>query len=337
MNRVIKWGILSTASIAQKAIIPALKKSKNSEVYAIASENNKSKQTASLFNIPKAYDSYLDLLEDQEIEAVYIPLPNTLHKKWVIEAANKGKHVLCEKPAALKSDDLKEMINACKQNNVLFMEAFMYQFHPQHQSVKEIISSGEIGDVKHMTSAFTFQLDNKNDIRLNSELGGGSIFDVGCYCIHASLFILNQEPKEVYVSGDIPSNLGVDITASGLLTFDNGSTAGFHSSFEEPMSNQYEVFGTRGSIQVPFAFRPDLREGKGTIRVTNENGITREESVYGDQYILQVEYFSQCILEQQPIYKGEQSIHNLKVIEACYQSLKNNKPAKIEKSYTKLN
>lgn len=332
MKRVIKWGILSTASIAQKAIIPALQASENSEVYAIASESNKSKQAAETFNILKAYDSYMELLEDPDIEAVYIPLPNSLHKKWVIEAAKKGKHILCEKPAALNSADLREMEKACVENNVLFMEAYMYQFHPQHQRVKEIIASGEIGNVKHMTATFTFQLDlNTRDIRINPELGGGSIFDIGCYCIHASLYLLNQQPKEVYVSGDIPSNVGVDLTATGLLTFDNGITAGFHCSFDEPMSHHYEIFGTKGAIRVPFAFRPDLRDGEGIISVTNENGEMRQESVYGDQYLLQVEHFSTCILEQRPIYTGEQSNQNLSIIEACYQSLRTKKPVIIEK------
>ncbi len=332
MKRVIKWGILSTANIAQKQIIPALQAAENNEVYAIASESNKSKQVAETLNIPKAYDSYMELLADPDIEAVYVPLPNSLHKKWVIEAANKGKHILCEKPAALHSADLREMTNACAENNVLFMEAFMYQFHPQHQRVKEIIASGEIGDVKHMRAAFTFQLDlNKSDIRINPELGGGSIFDIGCYCIHASLFLLDQEPKEVYVSGNITANVGVDLTASGLLTFDNGITAGFHCSFEEPMTHQYEIFGTKGAIRVPFAFRPDLRDGEGIISITDENGEAREEHVSGDQYLLQVEHFSTSILQQQPINKGKLSNKNLGVIEACYQSLRTKSPVRVEK------
>lgn len=319
MDKVMKWGILSTANIAQQSIIPAIQHSKNSEVYGIASESGKATEVANSFQIQKAYDSYYALLEDPEIEAVYIPLPNALHKKWVIESAKKGKHVLCEKPAALNLSDLEEMVQTCAENDVFFMEGFMYQFHPQHQRVKEILSSGEIGEIRHINSVFTFQLDlSSNDIRLNRDLGGGCVFDVGCYCIHSSLLLLNQDPKQVYVSSNLSSSkTDVETTASGLLTFDKGVTMTFHCSFEEPMTHQYEIFGTKGSIRIPFAFRPDLREGEGVITVTDNNGTIREEQVYGDQYLLQIEHFVQSIQEKKADQTTNLSLRNLKLIEAC--------------------
>ena len=140
----IRYGILSTANIAQKELIPAIERSENAEVTAIASLSGKAAEVAKKFNIPKAYDSYEELLDDKDVDAVYIPLPNHLHKEWVIKAAEKGKHVLCEKPTALTVDETKELVKACQDNGVKYMEAFMYQFHTQHDRVKEIIASGEI-------------------------------------------------------------------------------------------------------------------------------------------------------------------------------------------------
>ncbi len=156
-------------------------------------------EVAKRFSIEKTYDSYEKLLDDPDIDAVYIPLPNHLHKKWVIEAAKKGKHILCEKPAAISSDEVREMENACKENGVLFMEAFMYYFHPQHERVKEIIDAGEIGDVSYMQAGFSFYLDEgrrTNSIKMSDETGGGSIYDVGCYAIHSSeiFYDLSQKP-----------------------------------------------------------------------------------------------------------------------------------------------
>jgi xylose dehydrogenase (NAD/NADP) len=330
---MINWGILSTANIAQKAVIPALKNAKNTNVYGIGSSNDKVQEVAKNFDIPNVYSSYGELLEDPTIQAVYIPLPNKLHKEWVIKAASKGKHVLCEKPAALTSQDVQEMVDACEKNNVLFMEAFMYQFQPQHARVKEIIASGEIGEVKHFQSTFTFKLnlEDHNNIRLNAELGGGSVWDVGCYCIHAARLILGQEPKEVYVKGNVHPTYAVDTSATGILTFGNGITASIYSGFEQPMNDQYVVEGTKGRISVPMAFRPDRREdGLGEIIVSTENGETRSETFSGNQYVLMVEHFSDTIITGgKPSYTGQQTINNIKTIEACYESMRSGRTVQL--------
>ncbi|MFZ3591068.1 Gfo/Idh/MocA family protein [Bacillus sp. DJP31] len=331
---IVNWGVLSTATIGRKAVIPAIQSVENSKFYAIASNNERVQEFASEFDIPHVYSTYEELLDDPNIQAVYIPLPNTLHKEWVIKAAGKGKHVLCEKPAALTSKDVEEMLEACRGNNVLFMEAFMYQFHPQHHRVKELIANGEIGEVRNIRSAFTFNLDfeeNQQNIRLNSELGGGSMWDVGCYCIHASRFLLDLEPTEVYVTGKVHPKFHVETRATGILTFPSGVTASFDSSFEQPMSEWYEVLGTKGSIKVPSAFRPDKRpNGLGEIVVVGEHGQERIETFGGNPYELQVDHFSECILEnRQPRYSGLQTIHNIKVIEASYESLQRGLPVKL--------
>ncbi|WP_332630830.1 Gfo/Idh/MocA family protein [Halalkalibacter flavus] len=331
MSQTVKWGILGTAGIAKKAIIPAIERANNAKVIAVASSSDikKAEEFGALFDIPKKYGSYDELLDDEEIEAVYIPLPNNLHVTWVTKAAEKGKHILCEKPAAITVEEVKYMVEACKRNNVLFMEAFMYQFHPQHQRVKELIESGVIGDVNLMRSAFSYSMNLESEaqnIRLNPELGGGSLYDVGCYCIHASRFILDKEPKQVFASGDIPANVGVDLTTAGLLTFEEGITASFSCSFQQPDENQYTVIGTKGKIDVPAAFRPDKQEGNGQILITDQNGETREEWVKGDQYALQIEHFSECVWSgSKPFYSIEQTIANMKVLEACQKSLQQNR------------
>ncbi|MDQ0253069.1 putative dehydrogenase [Evansella vedderi] len=334
MDKKVRWGILSTANIGRKAIIPALQNVPNVEVAAVASASDKVEAFAEALGISQIYRSYEELLEDTSIDAVYIPLPNTLHKEWVLKAAAKGKHVLCEKPAALTAEDVQEMVDGCRENGVIFMEAFMYQFQPQHQRVKEIISSGEIGEVRHMRSTFTFKLnfeEQRENIRLNGELGGGSIWDVGCYCIHSSRLILGEEPTEVYVTGKIHPDFQVDTNAAGILTFPSGVTAMIHSSFEEPMDDNYEIFGTKGSIYVPFAYRPDrLESGLAQVIVKNETGEERTETFKGNQYELQVEHFSNCVLNgEEPSYTGEQTLNNIKTIQACYQSLHSKKPVQI--------
>lgn len=328
MTKKVKWGILSTANIGKKAVIPAIQQSRNGEVVAVASSRDTVHAFANELDIGKVYASYDGLLEDTTIDAVYIPLPNTFHKEWVLKAASKGKHVLCEKPAALTFEDVQEMVDACRTNNVLFMEAFMYQFQPQHQRVREIIASGEIGEVRKIRSTFTFKLNFENqgaNIRLNSALGGGSMWDVGCYCIHAARMIMGEEPVEAFVSGKIHPAFEVDTTATGILTFANGVTASFDSSFEEPMCDKYEISGTKGRLLVPSAFRPDRPEiGEGKIIIETENGDLREEIFPENQYVLQVEHFSDCILQGvAPNYPGEETVKNVRVIEACYKSLLN--------------
>ena len=324
----LKFGIMGTANIARKAVIPAILNSKNAQVVSVASGSGRAKEFAEEMRIDRYHDSYEAMLDDDSIDAVYIPLPNTLHKKWTIEAAKKGKHVLCEKPAAIKARDAMEMVQACDDHGVIFMEAFMYQFHPQHDVVREVIASGEIGDVRHMRSNFSFYLgDRPENIRLNRELGGGSIWDVGCYCIHSSRFILGNEPKKVYVEANVPPEVGVDMSAVGVFTFANGVTATFDCSFERQMSHSYEVIGTKGSIKVPFAYRPDAPGASGIIQITNSEGTTREEYADGEQYTLMIDHFAQCVEKNEtPSYSGEATVNNLKAIEACYQSIETNSP-----------
>lgn len=319
----IRWGILSTANIAQTQLIPAIVRAENAELAAISSRGSKVHAIASALSIPKAYESYEELLNDPEIDAVYIPLPNHLHKEWVFKAAKQGKHILCEKPIALTAQEAAEMVQICHEQNVLFMEGFMYQLHPQHKRVKEILTSGEIGDIKLIKSSHSFYFENRaNDIRMNKDMGGGSLYDVGCYSIHAIRYLSDAEPIKVHASAEIDATTGVDTSAFGYLKLNNGWNAIFDCSFDMTGRNEYEIIGTKGTIKVPFAFRPDFNGGIGRI-IIEGNGMTSEEKVYGDLYRLEVEHFSNAILTNtSPEITGLSTINNMHAIEACYQSIR---------------
>lgn len=326
----VRWGILSTAKIAQKALIPAFARAENAEVIAIASSSAKAKEVSKQFNIPKSYESYEELIQDPDIDAIYIPLPNHLHKKWTMEAAKNGKHVLCEKPASLTASETEKMVEFCREKNVKFMEAFMYQFHPQHERVRELIAAGEIGQVKYMRASFSFLLAQpEGNIKTDPNKGGGSIYDVGCYGIHAIRNVLQSEPAEVQARAEIDPKYQVDTTAYGYMKMENGITASFDCSFDMTFRAEYEIIGTKGQIKVPRAFRPDNHGGEGLIIVQTEDS-TREEKVHGDIYKLEVEHMSKVILEDGEVsYTGQNAIENMRVIQACYESIKTGNIIKI--------
>jgi xylose dehydrogenase (NAD/NADP) len=328
----INWGILSTAEIARMLTIPAIQRAENADLLAIASLSGKEASVSSSFGIPKKFSNYEDLLNDPEVDAVYIPLPNNLHARWVIEAARKGKHVLCEKPAALTASEAKEMIKVCQENNVVFMETFMYQYHPQNQRVRDIIASGEIGDVKLMRSSCSFYLKNGDgNFRLNANMGGGSLYDLGCYCIHSIRNILKAEPTSVYTKANLHPDSQIDISATGILEFERGVKGVFDCGMDRVQHMHYEVIGTKGMIQIPRAFRPDLTNGEGLVIVTDEDGRVRKESIFGDEYKLAVEHFLNCVMNGiQPFYTPEHTIQNMNVLDACFASLSEGQEVKVQ-------
>lgn len=328
---LIRWGVLSTAKIGQEQVIPAIHRSKNAEVVAIASSRENRSEIASQLNIPKVYSSYEELLEDPTIDAVYIPLPNHLHKEWVIKAAKHGKHVLCEKPATLFSNETEEMVAICDEYNVKFMEAFMYQFHPMNQRVRDIIASGEIGDTKIVRSSFSFFLsDRETNIRMKKEMGGGALYDVGCYCIHAIRNITGSEPLYLNASANIDPKTGVDLTTTVQMELENGVQATFDCSFDMYGGQYYEVVGTKGKITVPFAFRPD-QNGDGLVKVEKPNE-ERIEKYPADIYVLEIEHFSQAILDnKQPSYTVDNAIQNMRVVEACMKSIETGREVSLKK------
>lgn len=322
--RTVKWGILGAARIAEDQLIPAMQREGHSEIVAIASKSARGREVAARFGIPAVYDDYEELLRDPAVEVVYIPLPNGLHKEWAIKAARCGKHVLCEKPSGLTSEETREILEVCQKQRVIFMEAFMYRHHPQHQRVREIIASGEIGEVKLFRASFHFLLeDTAKDIRMNRELGGGSLYDVGCYCIHSARSILGDEPVSVYAQGEIDEDKQVDMLATVLLKMKSGVRVVFDCGFAAAYHNAYEVVGTKGIIRVPRPYRPDQQAGEGLVIVTPDQGAVREEKVVADQYALEVAEMNEMIvLGREAGYTAKQMINNMRVIDACYQSLR---------------
>lgn len=324
----VKWGILSSAGIAKGQMVPAIKEAKNATLHAVASMSGKAEATAQEWGAATFYNSYEALLEDKDIDAVYVPLPNNMHKEWVIKAMRAGKNVLVEKPAAINSDEISEMIKVGKETGTLWMEGFMYQFHDQHAFVKDRMAAGAIGKIKRIRASFSFTLDLSSDnIRLDPALGGGSLYDIGCYCVHASRFLLDQEPRRVYSEGRRLKEGGVDISSSAILSFDEVDSI-IDCSFDEAPLNRYEVVGTEGRIEVPYAFRPDANpnKGQGEVIVRDKDGAVKDHQFFeGNQFTKQVEHFSQCVLEDLPLwYSPESTLNNMIVIETLYKSQNKN-------------
>jgi len=255
--RKLKWGILGCAGIADQHMIKAIQQSNSGEVIAIASRTlEKAELIAGKHGIPRFYGNYEQLLSDKEVEAVYIPLPNHLHCEWVVRTAAAGKHVLCEKPLALNTAEAIDMVNACHKADVHLAEAYMYRHHPRYERAKDIIHSGQIGEVRGMIGLFTFDLSGlQGDILFRSDMGGGSIYDDGCYPISASRMLLRAEPEAVtthYMFS--PQHGHVDMMNTVLLEFPAGVGAMLQFGMWCDGRNEIQVLGRKGSLVIPNAF-----------------------------------------------------------------------------------
>lgn len=316
----IRWGILGCAGIAKRAGIPGIQQSETGIVQAIASRRlDKAKETAEEMNIETTYGSYEELLADPDIDAVYIPLPNHLHKEWAIRAAEAGKHVLCEKPAAMNSAQAEEMKEVCERAKVLFAEAFMYRYHPRYAMIQDIIQSGEIGDIRSLHGTFMFNnAGDKDNVRYKQEWGGGSLYDVGVYPISASRLILGQEPKSAAVHALFsPEHDNVDMMASGILEFENGVTLTFQCGMWAYFQNELSIVGTKGRINVPSAFVVQQNE-QDHFFVLTENGQRQVEVPMVNQYALQADAIGRSIHSKEPLpYDASDAVANMRVLDAC--------------------
>ncbi|MGM0777948.1 MAG: Gfo/Idh/MocA family protein [Bacillota bacterium] len=320
----IRWGIISAANIAYDELVPALRRSNRADVVAVASN---SKDKAKRFNTPVIYEDYDQLLDDSSIDAVYIPLPNSLHSEWAVKALKKRKHVLLEKPAALNEAEMREIKIAAEENEVVFMEAFMYQFHSQHKRVKELLDSGAIGEYRHIKAHFSWMLEDDGDIRLKRELGGGAMRDVGCYGLHAVTQMIGFKPIRLSMTGKVHPEKGVDTTSTCILLDKENRLAEVSASMELPFINRYEIIGSEGSITVDSSFRPDVSNdqfGKVTVRDHNGN-VLLFERFKDDQYLNQVEHFHDCVCKgAAPAYNAAHSLEMARYLEKCYESLNRN-------------
>jgi predicted dehydrogenase len=326
----LKWGVISTANIGRKAVLPAIQHSRNGQLIAVASRDGaRARAFADEMGIPRSYGSYDALLADDEIEAVYIPLPNSLHREWTIKAAEAVKHILCEKPLALNAAECDEMAAAAEQHSVKLMEAFMYRFHPQTDQVLALIQSGAIGRPRLIHSTFTFRLSNPDNVRLKPELGGGSLMDVGCYCVNVSRTLTGAEPVEVQAYANW-GETGVDEQMAGALRFPGGLLAQFDCALTLDHRQSYQVVGTDGRLEVPTAFSP----GTGDVTIYEHQGErgSKPHTVRGaDEYQLMAEHFADCVLNRKPVrYPPKEAAANMRTIEALYRSARNGgRPEKV--------
>ena len=326
MNFRKNWGILGNATIARKCVIPAIFCSANGRVHALASRNLKNaKILAKKYNIPQLYSKYESVIEDKQVDIVYIPLPNHLHKEWAIKALKAGKHVLCEKPLACNTAEAVEMAKVASKKGLHLMEALMYRFHPRSRTIHKMISHGKIGAPRLVRVSFCFHMDEhilkkKENVRLNKK-GGGALLDVGCYGVSVARWMMGEDPERVQAAAHFNSD-GVDIHTVGVLHFRNSALATVEASFISSLQQTYTIVGEDGSIELPHnAFIPWEKDATFVYRGRNEE-IGRQEVVPGaDEYRLMVEHFSDVLIHgSSPVVQIYDSIQNMKVLDALAES-----------------
>ena len=289
---MVRWGVLGTARIAEKMVIPAIDASDTGRVVAVSSASGRAEEYAGRLGIPKAYDGHDELLADDEVDAVYIPLPNTLHAEWTMRAARAGKHVLCEKPIAMDPAELAEVKAVCREAGVVLAEAFMYRHHPQIGVVRDLLADGRIGRLVMIDARFHFQLDPAAgpNIRLDADLGGGSVRDVGCYPIDLANLLIGRAPEAVSAASIVRD--GVDTTTAGTLHYGD-VIASFSCGFDAPAGDSALLIGTAGTIAIRRPFRPD--RGGASLIVTGADGESETIDVPGESYRAEVDRFAALV------------------------------------------
>lgn len=325
MPNKVRWGVLSTAGIGVKKVIPAMQKGEWSEVVAIASrQQGKAEETARTLGIAKAYGSYEELLADPQIEAVYNPLPNQLHVPWSIRAAEAGKHVLCEKPLSMTVAEAKTLLAVQQRTGVTIGEAFMVRTHPQWLRTRELVASGRIGQLRSIQGFFSYFNTDPTNIRNIAECGGGGLMDIGCYPINTSRFVFGEEPLRVSGFIERDPTTKVDRLTSAILEFPSGD-ATFTCSTQLVPYQRMQLLGTKGRIEIEVPFNaPNDRPCRIFIddgRDLFGGGITVETFPTCDQYTLQGDAFSRAVREggQAPVPLTD-AIKNMAVIEAVFRS-----------------
>lgn len=316
MTEKIRWGILSTANIGKKRVIPAMQQTRNGVVAAVASRSlDKAQAFAAATGIPKAYGSYEDLLADPEIDAIYNPLPNSEHAIWSIRCAEAGKPVLCEKPLASDAAEAQRMVDAFAERGIPFAEAFMYRFHPQTVQVREMVASGAVGRLTTVQSSFTFTISNEVNIRLNQSLAGGALMDVGCYCVNVMRLMTGEEPLQASALAQVGESSGVDETLAGVLAFPSGVVGHFDCGLRSHRTHTYEIRGTEGRILVESAFTMEPHE-QPVIRWWRGNEYQEIIMPAVNHYTLMAEDFADALLlNRPPRFPGQDGVENMRVLD----------------------
>ena len=290
---VVTFGFLSTARINDH-LLAAARASDLVDVLAVASRDHaRADAYVREHSIERAYGSYDDLLADPDVEAVYVSLPNALHVEWSIRALEAGKHVLCEKPFTRRPEDVERAFDAAKRAGRFLMEAFMFRHHPQTMRVKQLVDEGAIGELRAMRGAFSFDLlaeRDAEDVRLNADLDGGALMDVGCYCVSGAR-LLAGEPERVW-GEQVPAPSGVDMSFYGTLRFPGDVVAQFHCSLALPFRQELELLGAEGSLLVEAPWRVDLG---GDVFLRRASAVEEIDVEEADAYRLELENLAAAI------------------------------------------
>jgi D-xylose 1-dehydrogenase (NADP+, D-xylono-1,5-lactone-forming) len=318
----VKWGFLSTANINDK-LLPGAQASPDVDVVAVASrDQGRAEAYGRERGIERAYGTYEELLSDPEIEAIYISLPNSMHVDWSIRALEAGKHVLCEKPLSRHPEDVVRAFDAADEAGRILMEAFMYRHNPQTQRLRELVEDGAIGRLRLVRAAFSFPLDDATNVRLNAELEGGGLMDVGCYCVSGSR-LLGGEPEEVF-GRQVLSPSGVDELFTGILRFPGDVIAEIDCGLVLPIRDELEAIGEEGSVFLddPWHCR------KPVLELRREDGTERIELEPTDSYRLQLENMSRAIRGQaEPLLGREDALGQARAIDALYRAAEDGRVA----------
>ena len=327
MPKALNWGLLSTARI-NRALIPPLRVSKRNQLLAVGSRSQASAEGyAREWKIPRAHGSYEALLADPEIDVIYNPLPNHLHTEWTIKAVEAGKHVLCEKPLALSVDEVDAVQQAARKHGRVVAEAFMYRHHPQTLRVQELARNGSIGTLKLIRGSFSYVLNHEGDVRLDPAMGGGSIWDVGCYPISYARTVVGESPREVF-GWQVIGPTGIDETFVGQMQFAGNVLAQFDSSFVIPLHWFMEIIGSEGTLNIPNPFKPGINE---KIYLTRGDK-TETIKIKGQElYIGEVEDVADAILlGKEPRISLNDSRVNVGMISALLESARIGKPMRVD-------
>jgi predicted dehydrogenase len=325
MSKKVRWGVLSTANIGIKKVLPGMQLGQYSTVTAIASRDlAKAEVAAEALGIAKAYGSYEALLADPDVDAIYNPLPNQLHVPWTAKAAEAGKHVLCEKPLSLTVAEAETLLEVRKRTGVKIGEAFMIRSFPQWLRLRELLEEGRIGELRSVIGAFSYFNDDPKNIRNQVDAGGGALYDIGCYCIHVSRYAFHAQPTRVSGLIERDPAMHIDRLTSALLEFPGGQAI-FTCSTQLVPYQRMQFLGTRGRIEIEIPFNaPKDRPTRLFIDGTGDlfgDGTTTEEFPTADQYTVQGDAFSKAILEGKEVpVPLEDAIGNMAVIEAVFRS-----------------
>jgi predicted dehydrogenase len=316
----IRLGILGASQHFMKRVALGLADAAHIEMYALASRDaGKAEAWAQKLGIPHCYGSYAELLKNPEVDAVYIPLPNHLHLEWIKKAAEAGKHILCEKPLTLDAYQAAEAVAYCRQKNVRIMEAFMYKFHPQWQRARELAAAGEIGTPQFVHTFFCYANSNPHDIRNNPDMGGGALYDIGCYAVSCARFLFGKEPLRVQCVLSRDANFKTDVLTTSILDF-GLERATFSVSTQSFAYQQVEIAGSGGRMRIPVPFNmyPDV---PARLYITTPVGARCITLGPCDQYHTEFEEFARALINQteMPIPPAD-AVQNMKVIDALFES-----------------